>query len=72
MAQEVFLTLSRDENERARLLSEYKFAADLQSRVLTAYDDGMEKGEVKGQNKILDLMDQGLSAAEIRQQLAGR
>jgi hypothetical protein len=87
MAQEVFLTVSRDEKERARLLSEYKFMVDLQSRVLTARDEGIEIGTkkgreigttkgveigmVKGQNQVLDLMKQGYSAAEIERQLAG-
>jgi hypothetical protein len=83
MAQEVFLSVSRDEKERARLLSEYKFAVDLQSRVLTARDEGIEIGTTKGveigttkgieieRNRVLDLLDQGLSAVEIRRQLAG-
>jgi predicted transposase/invertase (TIGR01784 family) len=75
MAQEVFLMVSRDEKERSRLLSEYKFMVDLQSRVLTARDEGIELGTTKGieleRNRVLDLLDQGLSAAELKRQLAG-
>jgi hypothetical protein len=48
--------------------------------MITAEEDGIEHGigigTVKGREEerawLLDLLDQGLSAAEIRQQLAGR
>jgi hypothetical protein len=33
MASEVLMTISRDEIERARLLSEYKYELDTQSRI---------------------------------------
>ena len=36
MAGQVLLTISRDEKERARLTSEYKFAVDLQSKMVDA------------------------------------
>jgi len=36
MGAQVLLTISKDERERARLTSEYKFAVDLQSRVVDA------------------------------------
>jgi hypothetical protein len=39
MAQEAFLTVSRDERERAWLLSEYKFAMDLQDQMITAHEE---------------------------------
>jgi len=36
MAGQVLLTISKDEKERARLTSEYKFAVDLQSKLVNA------------------------------------
>jgi hypothetical protein len=65
MAHEAFLTVSRDEQERARLLSEYKYEMDLQDRMITAREEGVELG----QNRVLDLLKQGLSIAEIERQL---
>jgi DNA-binding NarL/FixJ family response regulator len=74
MAQEVFLTVSRDERERARLLSEYKFAMDLQDRMITAREEGREEGielgTTKGQSQVLDLLRQGYSVDEIERRLA--
>jgi predicted transposase/invertase (TIGR01784 family) len=72
MAQEVFLTVSRDEKERARLLSEYKFVVDLQSRMIDAREDGREDGREEEWAWVLDLMKQGLSVAEIERRRAGR
>jgi len=40
MAGQVLLTISRDEKERARLTSEYKFAVDLQSKTVDARREG--------------------------------
>ncbi|MDR0669051.1 MAG: hypothetical protein LBF95_03120, partial [Treponema sp.] len=42
MASEVLMKLSRDEEERAWLLSEYKYAVDTQSKVVQARRDGRE------------------------------
>jgi phage terminase Nu1 subunit (DNA packaging protein) len=36
MAGQVLLNISKDERERARLTSEYKYAVDLQSKVVDA------------------------------------
>ncbi|MDR1654434.1 MAG: hypothetical protein LBR96_00440 [Treponema sp.] len=36
MASEVLLRISKDEVERARLMSEYKYAVDTQSKVVDA------------------------------------
>jgi hypothetical protein len=36
MASEVLIGISRDEAERARLLSEYKYVVDLQSKIVQA------------------------------------
>ena len=40
MAGHVLLNISKDERERARLTSEYKFAVDLQSKMVDARRDG--------------------------------
>jgi hypothetical protein len=85
MAQEAFLTVSRDEQERARLLSEYKYEMDLQDRMITAREEGVELGTAIGtakgielgtekgieleRNRVLNLLKQGLSIAEIERQL---
>ena len=40
MAGQVLLNISKDERERARLTSEYKFAVDLQSKMVDAERGG--------------------------------
>jgi predicted transposase/invertase (TIGR01784 family) len=44
MASEVLLRISRDEEERARLMSEYKYAVDTQSKVVQARREGIQEG----------------------------
>ena len=44
MSAQVLLTISKDEKERARLASEYKFAVDLQSKIVDARRDGINEG----------------------------
>ena len=48
MASEVLMTISRDEAERARLLSEYKYVVDTQSKVVQARREGEQRGLRKG------------------------
>ena len=43
MGAQVLLNISKDEKERARLTSEYKFAVDLQSKMVDARRDGIEE-----------------------------
>ena len=40
MASEVLLTISKDEEERARLMSEYKYQLDMQSKLVHAKRQG--------------------------------
>ncbi|MDR1148750.1 MAG: hypothetical protein LBK66_08975, partial [Spirochaetaceae bacterium] len=40
MASEVLMTISRDDVERARLMSEYKYELDTQSRIAYAWQQG--------------------------------
>jgi hypothetical protein len=78
MVGEVLLTISRDEVERARLLSEYKYIVDTQSKVVQAKREGeaigLVKGEVNGvaKNKaeILAFINQGGTLEELKQRLA--
>ena len=48
MASEVLMTISKDEVERAWLMSEYKYAVDTQSKVVHAKREGMLQGMREG------------------------
>jgi predicted transposase/invertase (TIGR01784 family) len=47
MASKVLVTISKDEVERARLTSEFKYEMDTQSRIIEAERDGIRKGGKK-------------------------
>jgi predicted transposase/invertase (TIGR01784 family) len=47
----VLLRISRDEVERARLMSEYKYAVDTQSKVVQAKREGRKEGLREGEQK---------------------
>jgi hypothetical protein len=47
MAGEVLLTISRDEIERARLMSEYKYELDTQSKVVQAKREGRQEADAE-------------------------
>jgi hypothetical protein len=55
------MTISKDEIEQARLMSEFKYQVDLQSHLVYAE----QKGEVKGEQKIINLLKNGISPEEI-------
>ena len=78
MASKVLLNISRDEKERARLMSEYKYELDAQSKLVYAerkgLKEGLEKGRQEGrlegrtserQDIARKMKDMGLSAAQI-------
>jgi predicted transposase/invertase (TIGR01784 family) len=44
MASKVLITISKDEVERARLMSEYKYELDNQSKMVQAKRDGVDEG----------------------------
>ncbi|MHC6201865.1 hypothetical protein ACYULU_01570, partial [Breznakiellaceae bacterium SP9] len=44
--------ISRDEVERARLESEYKYALDLQSKVVRAKREGRQEGRQEGMQAV--------------------
>jgi predicted transposase/invertase (TIGR01784 family) len=58
MASEVLMTISKDEAERARLRSEYKYQMDMQSKLVHAKRVGEQKGRQEGrqEGKIEDAM----------------
>jgi predicted transposase/invertase (TIGR01784 family) len=69
MASEVLLTISRDEHERARLLSELKYELDMQSwqTVFTeqGFAQGIEQGIAQGEQRIIELLQSGKTLEEI-------
>jgi len=69
MASEVLMTISRDEVERARLMSEYKYQVDTQSKMVYAKREGiqigLEKGRQEGEQKIINLLKSGKTPEEI-------
>jgi predicted transposase/invertase (TIGR01784 family) len=65
MASELLKNISKDEIERARLLSEYKYQLDLQSKLVHAKREGVKEGIQKEKQKIIDLLKSGKSPEEI-------
>jgi predicted transposase/invertase (TIGR01784 family) len=65
MASEVLMTISRDEVEQARLISEEKYVLDTQSKLIHAKREGIQEGELKGEQKIISLLKNGKSPEEI-------
>jgi predicted transposase/invertase (TIGR01784 family) len=62
MASEVLLRISRDEEERARLMSEYKYVVDTQSKVVQARREGEHKKAIEFAQK---LKSRGVAAEQI-------
>jgi predicted transposase/invertase (TIGR01784 family) len=73
MASEVLLEISRDEAERARLNSEYKYQLDMQSKLVHAKREARQEGRQEGRQEdrqyVLGLIEQGLSLGEIELRL---
>lgn len=68
MASKVVMRISKDEKERARLLSEEKYFLDMQSKLVYAEEKGIQKGEARGKQKIIDLLKSGKSPEDIIKQ----
>jgi hypothetical protein len=66
MAGEVLLNISRDEVERARLMSEYKYAVDTQSKVVHAKKEVAKKLKKRGRPLSEIAEDTGLDIAIIK------
>ena len=69
MASQVLMTVSRDEEERARLLRDEKIELDYQSKMVTAQRISYKEGRKEERQHLLDLFNQGLSMEEIKQHL---
>jgi predicted transposase/invertase (TIGR01784 family) len=75
MASEVLMTISKDERERARLESEFKYALDTQSELVNARREGMREGKQEGmregekyaRQQFLELLKSGKSPEELIQ-----
>ena len=65
MAGQVLMDVSQDENERARLLSEYKYEMDMQSKLVTAKREGMQ--EIT--KDILEMINQVGSLEELKEKI---
>ena len=65
MASEVLLTISKDEVERARLVSEYKYQLDTQSKLVHAKREGKQEGKREGRQEIIKLLKNGKSLEDI-------
>jgi predicted transposase/invertase (TIGR01784 family) len=66
MASRVLVTISRDEKEQARLMSEFKYEVDTQSRIINAERRGEQKGIQKGKLEIAKILkDMGESVDRI-------
>jgi len=63
----VLLNISRNEVERARLESEYKAKIDIQARIV----DATREGRQEERNNVLELIDKGYTAADIKRHLEG-
>jgi hypothetical protein len=69
MASEVLIRISHDEVERARLLSEYKYEVDTQSRIVYAEREARREGEQRKAMEILKLIEAGCTPEQIRERL---
>jgi len=73
MASKVLKSISKDEIERFRRMSEEKYELDLQSKLVTAKregraegkKEGIQEGIQKGEQKIIELLKSGKSPEEI-------
>jgi predicted transposase/invertase (TIGR01784 family) len=66
MAGEVLLRISKDEVERARLMSEYKYVVDTQSKVVQARREGKLEGKLEGRLEVArKLKNRGVAAEQI-------
>jgi predicted transposase/invertase (TIGR01784 family) len=69
MASQVLMTISRDEVERAQLISEEKYVLDTQSKLTYAKQEGIregrQEGKQEGKQEIISLLKNGKSPEEI-------
>jgi predicted transposase/invertase (TIGR01784 family) len=70
MAANTLSTISRDENEAARLLYEEKILNDWESGLDDAREDGITIGEQRRDAEILRMLDSGMSVDQLRSKLS--
>jgi flagellar biosynthesis/type III secretory pathway protein FliH len=75
------MRISKDEVERARLMSEYKYVVDTQSKVVQARREGMKESKQEGMKEgkregmkeeiaaILELINEGYSLEALKERL---
>jgi hypothetical protein len=61
------ITISKDEVERARLVSEYKYELDTQSKLVHAKREGLREGR----QEIIELLRSGKSLDEVIRDYGG-
>jgi predicted transposase/invertase (TIGR01784 family) len=71
MASKVLMTISKDEEERFRLLSEEKYILDTQSKVVHAKRQGEAKGRTEEKLKIARKMKEMGDSVERIQTITG-
>jgi len=69
MAGETLITITDDERERLRLMSEEKAILDKQSVEVHARRKGRAEGRLDERQHFLELLEAGLSVEEIKQRL---
>jgi len=72
MASEVLMTITKDEVERARLMSEYKYELDMQSMRVHMRREGLREGRQEGKQEIIELLKSGKSPEEIIREYGGQ
>jgi predicted transposase/invertase (TIGR01784 family) len=68
MASDVLIKISRDEVERARLLSEYKYVLDTQSKLATAREEGRNEAAAEYAEQIQQTQEQNRQIQEQNRQ----
>ncbi|MCL2191093.1 MAG: hypothetical protein FWB79_03795 [Treponema sp.] len=64
----MLLNISRDEDQRARLESEYKGQLDYQSKIVQAKREGREESSME----ILNLIAKGYTAEDLKREIEAR
>ena len=72
MASDVLVNISKDEIERMRQTSEEKYELDTRTRLVVARREGIQEGEARGKQEILDLLRSGKSPEDILREHGGK
>jgi predicted transposase YdaD len=72
MAIESLLTISRDENERARLLTQEKNLVDWQAGINYARREGRQEERQEIKDEAQNMLKQGMTAEQVLNRLLGK